>query len=128
MANDLLSICPVCQSELKITRLYCPNCLTEITGEFKLSRLARLSREQLTFVEIFLKNRGNIKDCEKDLGVSYPTVRRLLNEVLATLGYQSPEDDHRETIQQSQKEIIRLLELGEITVEEAKERLKKLKS
>lgn len=127
MSNELLTTCPVCTNELKVTRLNCPHCLTEISGDFKLTKLARLSKEQLRFVEIFLKNRGNIKDCEKDLGVSYPTVRRLLNEVLNTLGYQPHDDDSVQQIQQTQKEIILMLEKGEITVQEAKERLKKIK-
>ena len=125
MANEVLSTCPVCHNELKITRLNCPQCLTEISGDFKLSKLARLSKEQLQFVEIFLKNRGNIKDCEKDLGVSYPTVKRLLSEVLETLGFRAQHEE--ESLQMSQKEIIKQLENGEITVKEAQELLKKLK-
>lgn len=126
MAHEVISECPVCHHELKITRLNCPHCLTEISGDFKLSKLASLSKEQLVFVEIFLKNRGNIKDCEKDLGVSYPTVRRLLNDVLSSLGYQNHQEDDQ--TQMSQKEIIKQLENGEISVKEAQALLKKLRT
>src|SRR6478672_3755871 len=114
MAYPLISECPVCGKQLKITKLQCTHCHTVIENEFELSNFASLSREQLNFIEIFLKCRGNIKEVEKELGVSYPTVRGKLDEIISTLGYSSqkkPEVD--------KKKIISLLEKGEITAEKA---------
>lgn len=121
MSNELLTQCPICHETLTVTQLHCNHCFIEISGEFKLSRLSQLSKDQLAFVEVFLKNRGNIKDCEKDLGVSYPTIRRILNEILDSLGYSSSSEEEPST---NQKEIIKRLENGEITVKEATELLK----
>jgi len=75
MAYKILSRCPVCNSKLKVVKLKCDNCGTVIENEFELSKFAYLSAEELNFIEVFLKCRGSIKDVEKELGISYPTVR-----------------------------------------------------
>jgi hypothetical protein len=79
--------CPVCGGKLDITSLSCRNCSTAITGRFESCRFCRLSPEHLSFVEVFVKNRGNIKEIERELGISYPTVRNRLDQVIAALGY-----------------------------------------
>jgi len=79
--------CPVCGGDLAVTRLDCANCETRIEGRFDGGRLGRLDRDQLAFVEVFLRNRGIIKDVEVDLGLSYPTIRSRLDEVVRALGY-----------------------------------------
>ena len=115
MAYKVLSTCPVCSSKLKVTRLKCDGCSTVVENKFELSKFDYLSSEQLSFIEVFLKSRGNIKDVEKELGISYPTVRAKLDEVITTLGYtvakQKPSTD--------KKEVIDMLEKGEITADEA---------
>ena len=115
MAYKVLSKCPVCSSKLKVTRLKCDGCSTVVENKFELSKFDYLSSEQLSFIEVFLKSRGNIKDVEKELGISYPTVRAKLDEVITTLGYtvakQKPSTD--------KKEVIDMLEKGEITADEA---------
>ena len=119
MAYPLLTNCPVCRKALKITKLQCNHCQTTIENEFEVSRLATLGQEQLHFIGIFLKCRGNIKEVEKELGISYPTVRGKLDEIISTLGYSSqkkPEVD--------KKKIVSLLEKGEITAEKAIQLLK----
>jgi len=119
MAYPVISQCPVCSKTLKITKLHCNHCHTTIENEFELSRLATLSREHLHFVEVFLACRGNIKEVEKELGISYPTVRGKLNEVVSALGYEvkkKPDVD--------EKSIVALLESGEITADEAIKLLK----
>ncbi len=83
--------CPVCGGELAVTRLDCANCETRIEGRFDGGRLGRLDRDQLAFVEVFLRNRGIIKDVEVDLGLSYPTIRSRLDEVVRALGYAGEE-------------------------------------
>ncbi len=86
MAHDVISTCPVCQGELTITRLHCNTCGTALEGEFGVGRFGHLEREQLAFLESFLRARGNLKEMERELGISYPTVRNRLEALLRTLG------------------------------------------
>jgi hypothetical protein len=86
MARDVIATCPVCQNELSITRLHCRSCGTALEGEFGVGRFGRLSREQLTVLESFLRSRGNLKDMERELGISYPTVRGRLDALVRALG------------------------------------------
>ena len=86
MARDVISTCPVCEGELAITRLHCRSCGTALEGEFGVGRFGRLSREQLTLLESFLRARGNLKDLERELGISYPTVRGRIEALLRALG------------------------------------------
>jgi len=90
--NNILGQCPVCNESLEITRLYCRNCDTTIEGHFQAGRLSQLTQDQLTFVEIFLKNEGKINRVGEELGISYPTVRGRLREVIAALGYSIEEE------------------------------------
>jgi hypothetical protein len=84
--------CPVCSHDLRITRLQCRACGTALEGSFSLGRFQRLSREQLAFVEVFLKVRGKIKDVEEEIGLSYPTVVARLNEVVQAMGFEGRSD------------------------------------
>ena len=86
MARDVISTCPVCEGELAITRLHCRSCGTALEGEFGVGRFGRLSREQLALLESFLRSRGNLKDLERELGISYPTVRGRIEALLRALG------------------------------------------
>ena len=86
MARDVISTCPVCEGELAITRLHCRSCGTALEGEFGVGRFGKLSREQMTLLESFLRSRGNLKDLERELGISYPTVRGRVESLLRALG------------------------------------------
>jgi hypothetical protein len=86
VARDVISTCPVCEGELAITRLHCRTCGTTLEGEFGVGRFGRLSREQLALLESFLRSRGNLKDLERELGISYPTVRGRVEALLRALG------------------------------------------
>lgn len=119
MAYPLLTNCPVCSKPLKITKLQCNHCQTTIENEFEVSRLAALGQEQLHFIEVFLKCRGNIKEVEKELGISYPTVRGKLDEIISALGYSA-----QKKMEVDKKKIVAMLEKGEITAEEAIQLLK----
>ena len=79
--------CPSCDGNLTVTRLRCPDCSIAIDGEFAPPALLKLSGAQIDFIEIFIKNRGVIREVERELGVSYPTVRARLDEVIGALGY-----------------------------------------
>jgi hypothetical protein len=80
--------CPVCNEVMIVTRLHCPDCHVSIEGQFTIGRLAMLSPGQLEFVEVFLRCEGKISHVEKELGISYPTVRSRLDEVITAMGYE----------------------------------------
>jgi hypothetical protein len=80
------SHCPACDNDLVITRLQCPACGTEVAGVFTLSRLASLREPHASLIELFLRMEGNVKDMERALGLSYPTVRARLKEAFAAAG------------------------------------------
>jgi hypothetical protein len=86
MARDVISTCPVCEGELLISRLHCRSCGTALEGEFGVGRFGRLSREQLALLESFLRSRGNLKEMERELGISYPTVRGRVDALVRALG------------------------------------------
>src|SRR3990167_8092197 len=87
-----LTCCPYCKGDFVIKEVECQSCKTQIKGSFSANRFHMFSPEDLLFIEIFLKNEGNIKLVEKDLGVSYPTVKTRLKNIIKTLGYQA--EDH----------------------------------
>ena len=85
MQREVISNCPVCDSQLTVTRLHCNTCGTSIEGGFSVGRFARLNREQYTLLESFLRSRGNLRELERELGVSYPTVRNRVEALLRAL-------------------------------------------
>jgi hypothetical protein len=85
---DMVGSCPVCGGDMRVTRLRCVSCDSELSGSFTATRLSRLKPEQWRFVETFLKNEGTIKDVETELGISYPTVRSRLRDVIRSLGFE----------------------------------------
>ncbi|MDD2258764.1 MAG: DUF2089 domain-containing protein [Bacilli bacterium] len=123
MKNEVISRCPICSKPLTIKSLHCDHCEIDINGEFRLSPLSLLNKEQLEFVEAFLINQGSIKAVEKELNVSYPTVKKMLNDVLVSLGYKISEEveDTRRV------EILDRLAKHEISYEEAMQLLKEIK-
>ncbi|MFW5991813.1 MAG: DUF2089 domain-containing protein [Halanaerobiaceae bacterium] len=123
MTNKLPGKCPVCGDDLKVIKLKCPSCQTGLSGNFHPGKFSKLDTDQLHFVEVFIKSRGNIKEVERELGISYPTVRNKLEEVIKIMGYnakKSPEDNT--TVRR--KSILDALEKGEIDPMEAIKRLK----
>lgn len=120
MAYKLINECPVCSSQLIATELSCKTCGTNIKSEFELSRFESLNKEQVAFAEVFLKNRGIIKDVEKELGISYPTVRAKLDDVIKALGYEVKEDSKPDI-----SRILDNLEKGEIDADEAIRKIKR---
>ncbi|OPJ62226.1 DUF2089 domain-containing protein [Clostridium oryzae] len=119
MDYKVLSRCPVCSSRLRIVKLKCLKCGTIVENNFKMSKFEYLSNEQQKFIEIFVKCRGNIKDVEKELGISYPTVRAKLDDVISAMGYEVVRKQEN-----NEKSVIDMLEKGEITADQAVEMLK----
>ena len=102
MARDVISTCPVCEGELLISRLHCRSCGTALEGEFGVGRFGRLSREQMALLESFLRARGNLKEMERELGISYPTVRGRVDALVRALGL-SDGDEGPETEEESEE-------------------------
>jgi len=92
VAHDVIATCPVCAHELAVTRLRCGECGTTIEGEFGVGRFGRLTREQMQVLESFLRSRGNLRDMERELGISYPTVRARVEALVRALGF-GPRDE-----------------------------------
>ena len=119
MNYKVISKCPICSSKLKVMKLRCNKCGTVIENDFEFSKFEYLEEEHLNFMEVFLKCRGNIKDVEKELGISYPTVRAKLDDVVAALGYTQVK---KTTV--TSNEILDMLEKNEISPQQAVEMLK----
>jgi len=142
MARDVISTCPVCEGELAITRLHCRSCGTALEGEFGVGRFGRLSREQLALLESFLRSRGNLKDLERELGISYPTVRGRVESLLRALGLADSEapapagmdepvaaaadEPPADTAAERRRAILEQLARREITAEDAADALRVL--
>jgi hypothetical protein len=105
---------PVSGNELIVTRLECPQSGIVIEGQFSLGWIGRLSREQLDFVELLVKNRGNIQKLAADLDIAYNTARSRLDEIVTALGG-TPENNGRV----DRRLILDRLASKEISVEEA---------
>jgi len=118
--------CPVCGEVLEVTRLHCRQCDTTIEGHFETSRIARLSPDQLSFIETFIRCEGTIKRVEKELGISYPTVRARLEEVIQAMGFEVISvlaSTPGGLSDADRAEILDRLDRGEISSEEALQQL-----
>lgn len=109
--------CPSCSSPLVVTQLSCTKCETNVVGLYEINPFLRLSNESLRFLEVFILNRGNVKEMERTTGESYWVIRRRLDEVITELGFEvEPGEDD---LSARRQEILSLLSKGEIDVQEA---------
>jgi hypothetical protein len=115
--------CPVTGEPLEVTRLRGPRSGVVIEGAFLPNEFALLDRESLDYLRLFVKVRGNLKEVERMLGVSYPTVRARFEQLLRALGYEATAADEPG---ESRSDVLARLERGEITAEEATRALKAL--
>ncbi len=126
MTKPLLTKCPVCESQLDVTRLYCPNCDTTIEGHFSTvgGPFARLTPEQLQFVLTFVRCEGRFNRMEDELSLSYPTIRNRLYEVIRALGFEPGKEEAPVRLApEERKRILDDLEQGKINYEQAKRML-----
>jgi hypothetical protein len=127
MPHDVISTCPVCSNELAVTRLHCRSCGTTLEGDFSVGRFGRLNRDQLVLLESFLRSRGNLRDMERELGISYPTVRSRVEALVRALGFgpRSDADEPDDTAAEpaaagrSREEILQALARHELSADEA---------
>ena len=142
MPHDVIATCPVCAGELAVTRLRCGGCGTTIEGEFGVGRFASLTREQTQVLESFLRSRGNLRDMERELLISYPTVRARVEALVRALGF-GPRDEAdpvpgtgrparrrvsatADEIQAGRRDILERLAGHELSAEEAAEAIRAL--
>jgi hypothetical protein len=122
MKHPMPTRCPVTGESLEVTRLRGPSSGVVIEGNFLPNEFALLDRESLDYLRLFVKVRGNLKEVERMLGVSYPTVRARFEQLLRALGYEAAAEEPGP----SRADVLGQLERGEITAEEATRALKAL--
>ena len=135
--NKMLARCPVCAGDLHVTEVSCGQCGTKVQSEFEPCRFCRLSVEQLHFVELLLRSRGNLTSVGDELDISYPTVTRRLEAIIAALegggstrGSARADDASRESDSErraaNRRMILEMLDRGEITADDATRQLSEL--
>ncbi|MCL6451305.1 MAG: DUF2089 domain-containing protein [Acetobacteraceae bacterium] len=138
--------CPACGGEMEVARYHCPACDTSLEGHFAGCRFCLLDSDQRRLVEVLLQARGNLRDVERELCISYPTVRARLDAALAALGLapsaampaegqgsegwqapppSGPGEAEDEAAAARKREVLEALDRGEIAVEEALRRLRR---
>ncbi len=105
--------CPLCGESIEISQIKCSGCRSEINGAFSAGSFAVLPVEYQKFIVVFLRHRGNIKGVEKELGISYPTINKMLESINNMLAGSSEES------QLSRKEILDAIDKGEMSVKDA---------
>jgi hypothetical protein len=114
------SNCPVCNHRLATTRLTCPECSTELSGAFTSCEFCVLTDEDRDLLRVFLASRGNMKELERHLGVSYPTARARFDALLAKIGIDRPAPAATPI---GRVELMERVARGEMTIDEALSRL-----
>ena len=121
--KNLPGKCPICGENLTVTRIHCRNCDTTIEGQFSLGMLELLSREQLLFVETFIRCEGKLNRMEKEMGLSYPTLRSRLTELIRAMGYdvgqEEPQPATTGISDEERRHILEDLAAGRISSEQA---------
>lgn len=122
--HQVIGRCPVCRQPLEVTRLTCRHCDTTLEGHFSLGRFYELAPEQLHFVETFVRCQGKLNRVQEELGLSYPTVRSRLHDVIRALGYEVDEEEDAPRAAEVRQAVLSALASGEISAEEAARRLR----
>jgi hypothetical protein len=118
--NKLPSKCPICGGEIAVTRLHCRECDTSLEGRFSSGAFSLLNSDQLAFVELFVRCEGKITRMEDELGLSYPTIRNRLHEVIRALGYEPGSGEESGGLSDEERQgILDDLDKGRITAKQA---------
>jgi hypothetical protein len=118
------SACPFCRGDLTVTRLYCPACETAIEGRFEGGAFGGLTPEQVAFVESFVRCEGKFTRLEGELGMSYPTLRSRLHDVIRAMGYEPGVEETPVAREEDRRRVLTDLEEGRISPDQAVELLK----
>lgn len=110
--------CPICDGEIIVTRLHCQECDSTIEGRFVHGAFEALTAEQLGFVETFIRCEGKISRMEGEIGLSYPTIRNRLHEIIRALGYE-PGGEEPGMSDEDRRKILEDLDQGSITYDDA---------
>ena len=112
--------CPVCGGDIQVTRFYCPDCDTTIEGHFEIGHFLRLTPEQLQFVETFVRCEGKLNRMESEIGLSYPTLRSRLLEIIRALGYEPGREEPVVRISdEERRKVLQQLDEGQISADDA---------
>ena len=117
--NTLPTTCPICGGEITITRIQCRDCDVTIEGRFVGGPFSQLSSEQLFFIETFVRCEGKINRMEGEIGLSYPTIRNRLHEVIRALGYEPGGEEPSGLSEEERQRILEELDTGQISVDDA---------
>ncbi len=124
--NPAITQCPICQSDLEIAKLYCRSCDTTIEGHFQhTTPFQQLTAEQMSFMVTFIRNEGKINRVGEELGMSYPTVRSRLHDLIRALGYEVGEEEEStgSLPEEERRAVLDALSKGTLSSEEALKRL-----
>ncbi|MEW5939711.1 MAG: DUF2089 domain-containing protein [Chloroflexota bacterium] len=117
--HPALTKCPVCSNELTVTRLQCPSCDTVVEGRFTAGHFANLSAEQLDFIVTFVRVEGKLNRMEGELGLSYPTIRNRLHDVIRALGFEPGKEEAPDLADEKRRGVLEDLNAGKISAEDA---------
>jgi len=123
--RKIIEQCPGCGAALKVTAMQCSRCGTGVTGRFDPCVFCKMTDEQSTFVKLFVQRRGNLSEMEKALGISYPTVRNKLEEIIRLL--QGPPAAPVLEHQSDRAAILSAVASGQLSTREALEQLQRAK-
>ncbi|MFM8319549.1 MAG: DUF2089 domain-containing protein [Chloroflexota bacterium] len=128
--NQMPTRCPLCGGELASTRIYCRDCDTTLEGRFTSGVFSELTPEQLNFIVTFVRCEGKISRMEEEIGLSYPTIRNRLQEVIRALGYEpgGSEEPAARSSEQDRQRILEDLDAGRIRADEAMRLLKEMEA
>ena len=116
--------CSFCNGELVVTEFTCGDCRSVTSGQFMTGTFSQLSQEQLAFVEIFIRYEGNLSRMEGELGLSYPTIRNRLHDVIRSLGFEPGSDGTPTLSDDDRRRILEELDAGNISYDDAMQKLK----
>jgi hypothetical protein len=117
--NNALTRCPVCQNELTITRLRCESCDTSLEGRFSGGPFAHMTREQMDFIMTFIRCEGKLNRVEIELGLSYPTLRNRLHDIIRALGYEPGKEETPDMAEDRRRQVLEDLDTGKLTADAA---------
>ena len=120
--NKLIEKCPICSHELTITKVFCEQCGTTMSGQFGStgSRFNKLTEEQMDFLMAFIRCEGKFNRMEEELNLSYPTLRNRFNDILAVMGFEGNRSDEEHTLSKDDRiEILQKLDKGTLNPEQA---------